>query len=241
LIEAMSSMASDVEAWEAAYARFETPAAEVRKFRRRFQWLGADRWPKDAEILELFCGRGGAVIALEQLGFKRLRGVDRSPRLVGQYRGRGRLVVADCRTLPIRACSHDIAIVQGGLHHLEALPVDLEHVLQEVQRVLRPGGLFVVVEPWPTRFLHLVHQIGCSRVGRRIWAKLDALAAMIEHEGETYQRWLGASVSISRILQTYFEPLSEEHRWGKLFFVGRNRAVVPGHPAASALPEAGES
>ncbi|MGH9741336.1 MAG: hypothetical protein ACRD51_03190, partial [Candidatus Acidiferrum sp.] len=62
--------------WEAAYLRFETPQEEVQKFLNRLTRLGAAEWPRDAEIVELFCGRGSGLLALARLGFTHLEGVD---------------------------------------------------------------------------------------------------------------------------------------------------------------------
>jgi ubiquinone/menaquinone biosynthesis C-methylase UbiE len=222
-VRTIQSVTPDTETWEAAYVRFETPHEEIRKFMRRLRQLGADEWPRQARILELFCGRGNGLVALERLGFTHTHGVDLSPRLVGMYRGSARCVVGDCRALPVQAASQDVAVVQGGLHHLPVLPDDLERVIAEVQRVLKPSGLFVVVEPWRTPFLDLVHRVGCSAVGRRVWGKMDALATMIEHEAETYQRWLGEPDVISKVLHQCFEPSFIQKGWGKLLFVGRRR------------------
>jgi SAM-dependent methyltransferase len=216
------SLSFDVEPWEAAYLRFESPEEEIRKFTRRLRRLGADRWPRDAQILELFCGRGNGLAALELLGFRRIRGIDLSPRLIRMYRGRARSFVGDCRALPVRAASQDIALVQGGLHHLPNLPHDLERVVAEVHRILKPAGLFAVVEPWLTPFLQLVHR-GCMGPARRVSSKLDALATMIEHEGDTYRSWLGQPELVSSLLSAAFEPRIDERRWGKLLFLGRKR------------------
>src|SRR5438045_9525698 len=68
--------------WEAAYLRFETPAEEIRKFRRRLLRLGAGRWPRSAAVVELFCGRGNGRHALDSLGFTRVQGGDLAPRRV---------------------------------------------------------------------------------------------------------------------------------------------------------------
>jgi SAM-dependent methyltransferase len=212
----------DIQAWEAAYVRFESPAEEVRKVMRRLQQLGADGWPRDARVLDLFCGRGNGLVALERLGLTRLRGIDLSPRLVGLYRGGARCVVGDCRTLPFADGSHDVVIVQGGLHHLHALPGDLERVVAEVARVLAPRGLFVVVEPWLTPFLRFVHGVSHGPA-RRLSGRLDALATMIEHERETYEQWLGQPELVSSVLRRAFHAEREQHRWGKLLFVGRRR------------------
>jgi SAM-dependent methyltransferase len=217
---------SDTEEWEAAYVRFEKPHEEIAKSIRRIRRLrrlGADQWPRSAKILELFCGRGNGLLALGRLGFTHVHGVDLSPRLVGMRREDARCVVGDCRALPVQAESHDVVIVQGGLHHLPLFPDDLEQVVDDVRRVLKPGGLFVVVEPWRTPFLDFVHRVGCSALGRRVWGKMDALATMIEHEGETYQRWLREPELISALLCQRFDPSVYQTRWGKLFFVGRKR------------------
>src|SRR5258708_35962693 len=111
--------------WEAAYLRFETPEQEIQKFIARLTRLGAPQWPRDAEIVELFCGRGNGLIALDRLGFTRIEGVDLSPRLIAQFKGPAKCTVADCRKLPFADRSKDILIVQGGLHHLPPLPAHL--------------------------------------------------------------------------------------------------------------------
>ncbi|MGH9411526.1 MAG: class I SAM-dependent methyltransferase, partial [Vicinamibacterales bacterium] len=211
------------DAWEAAYVRFQTPEQEVRKFVRRLRALGARRWSSDARILDLFCGRGGGMAALTNFGFGRVCGIDLSPRLLRLHQGASDRVAGDCRALPFARASFDIAIVQGGLHHLAALPADLERVLEEVERVLEPGGLFVAVEPWRTPFLDLVHAVAGRRPAQYASRKLDALATMIELEGDVYRRWLDAPEAISALLTARFEPELRETRWGKLLFAGRTR------------------
>lgn len=217
----MSEVPAAVEAWEAAYLRFETPEQEIRKFTRRLERLGAAAWPRDARIVEIFCGRGNGLKALERLGFTNLQGVDLSPRLIGHYRGRGRCCAGDCRAMPLRSSSCDIAIVQGGLHHLPDLAGDLPRVVGEVQRVLKPGGLFVVVEPWLTPFLRIVHAV-CASPARRLSGRLDALATMIDYEGDTYRGWLANPTDILSRLTGAFEPRVRREAWGKLLFVGGN-------------------
>ena len=211
------------DAWEAAYLRFETPEQEVAKFRARLQRLGAGGWPREWLILDLFCGRGSGSEALRRMGFERIYGVDMSERLLQEHRDRRSTAVGDCARLPIATGIADVAIVQGGLHHLPRIPDDLARTLEEVRRALRPGGLFVMVEPWRTPFLDAVHLLSRSRIMRRFWGKMDALATMIEHERVTYEQWLSAPEAILTSIARSFRVVRREERWGKLYLVGLPR------------------
>jgi ubiquinone/menaquinone biosynthesis C-methylase UbiE len=216
---------SPPDPWEAAYLRFETPAQEVKKFVKRLQRLGAAEWPRDSEIVELFCGRGNGLHALESLGFQRIEGVDLSPRLLEQYRGAAHCHAGDCRQLPFSDRSKDGVIVQGGLHHLLALPEDLDQALLQMQRVLRKNGTVLLVEPWLTPFLSCAH-FACRRpLARRLSDKVDALATMIEYERRTYEQWLAQPYLILGTVLKYFVPVRQEIGWGKWSFVGHPRGA----------------
>lgn len=214
---------SSVNAWEAAYLRFESPEHEVRKFLRRLRMLGADRWPREAQIVELFSGRGNGLRALERLGFRNLEGMDLSPRLVSEYRGLAKCHVGDCRALPFPHQTKDVVVVQGGLHHLLKLPDDLDRVLSEMRRILRPSGQVVIIEPWLTPFLRLVHAVCDFPFARSCSNKLDALATMIEHERDTYEQWLRQPEIISQLARKYFHPQRDSTSLGKWCFVGTPR------------------
>lgn len=192
------------EAWEAAYARFETPEQEVRKFIKRLKKLGIDSCPRTAEVLELFCGRGNGLIALNKLGFTRLAGIDSSASLLAGYSGPAECYIDDCRQLPFANCSKDLVIVQGGLHHLLVFPEDVELTLAEIHRVVRQDGLVVVVEPWLTSFLSFVHRLCRSNIARRLSQRIQALATMIYHERRTYEQWLSHPQEILSLLSKYF-------------------------------------
>ena len=210
--------------WEQAYLRFETPAEEIRKFMGRLVELGASEWPRGAQIVELFCGRGNGLRALERLGFTDVEGVDLSAHLLAEYTGKARCFVGDCRRLQFDTRSKDIIIVQGGLHHLPTLPEDLERTLNEIHRVLRERGLVVIVEPWLTPFLFFVHAVSRVRLARMISKKIDAFETMFILERPTYEAWLGQPQEIRRVLDRLFEPVTAKTSWGKLRYVGRRRS-----------------
>ncbi|MGB7347162.1 MAG: class I SAM-dependent methyltransferase [Pirellulaceae bacterium] len=212
--------------WEAAYQRFETPEEEIAKFTRRLKRFGFESLPKDARINEIFCGRGGGLIALERLGFTNVEGTDLSDTLLAQYRGSGTLHLADCLEMPFGDNSYDIVIVQGGLHHLPKIPTDLDQCLSEVNRILKPSGTFYVIEPWRTPFLTFVHFVTDQPIVRKIYAKGDALAAMTERERVTYEQWLDHPVEVTEAFDRHFEAKKRQASWGKLAYAGIPKDVV---------------
>ena len=211
------------ETWEQAYARFETPEQEVQKFLRRLDWFGAIHWPRDAVVAELFCGRGNGLVALSRLGFTNLCGIDLSADLLGQYKGDAQTYVCDARDLSLEPRSCDIVIVQGGLHHLPSLPSDLDKSLAEAARVLGPDGKLVLVEPWDTPFLRLVHAASGHAMLRRLSNKLDAFHVLCENERQTYDNWLSRPSEILEVIERYFDTQRQQAAWGKLFYMGTPR------------------
>jgi len=220
---ALNNPPATVDPWEAAYARFETPAQEIQKFISRLKELRAPAWPKDAAIVELFCGRGNGLHALQQLGFSRIQGVDLSPRLLAQYTGTAQCIVADCRKLPFADHCKDVVIVQGGLHHLPTLPADLDQTFSEIRRILKQNGRVMFVEPWSTPFLNLVHAVCENPLARKYSVKLDALATMIHYERRTYEQWLTQPQLVLGLAEKHFASTRQSFRWGKWRFLGTPR------------------
>jgi ubiquinone/menaquinone biosynthesis C-methylase UbiE len=206
--------------WEDAYKRFESETEEIKKFQKRLNFLGAKNWKRDATVVDLFCGSGRNLACLERMGFKNLHGVDLSPRLLNLYTGKAKLYVGDATRLNFPDDWADIVIVQGGLHHLPLLPNDLAKCLDQIQRVLKPGGILIIVEPWLTPFLVFAHWCCRQRPLRVFSSKLDALAVMVEEEKETYFAWLSIPKIITNELSNRFEKLIEIKRLGKIYFVG---------------------
>jgi ubiquinone/menaquinone biosynthesis C-methylase UbiE len=206
--------------WEEAYQRFETPAEERRKFVRRLRRLGAHRWNRASKILEICSGRGNGVIAWRRLGFQNVVGVDLSLALVERSACRERELVGDARCLPIGTSSQDVAVVQGGLHHLRSLD-DVRAALREMRRVLRPDGRAIIIEPWATPFLRAVHLVAERPVMRALSRRLDAFAAMTDEERPTYEAWLARPETILAAVTAEFEAMVIRRRLGKLVFLGR--------------------
>jgi len=206
--------------WEAAYKRFETPEQEIEKFIGRLKRFEFESLSRESRIVEIFCGRGNGLVALERMGFRNLEGVDLSDSLLEEYRGSAQLHLADCLDLPLDAGVYDAVIVQGGLHHLPKIPDDLDRSLACVRRILKPDGKFYVIEPWKTPFLVFAHAVTELTVMRKLYAKGDALAIMTERERVTYEQWLGMPAVIREAFDRHFEMESWKTTWGKLAAVG---------------------
>ncbi|QDV46959.1 Demethylmenaquinone methyltransferase [Stieleria neptunia] len=202
--------------WEAAYKRFETPEQEIAKFIKRLRRFGFETLNRDSRIVEIFCGRGNGLVALQRMGFRNLEGVDLSDSLLEEYRGPAQLHLADCLDLPLESDRYDVVIVQGGLHHLPDMPTDLDRSLAGVHRILKPSGKFYVIEPWKTPFLVFAHAVTELSLMRKLYAKGDALAIMTERERVTYEQWLGMPDVIRETFQRHFEIESWKTTWGKL-------------------------
>jgi ubiquinone/menaquinone biosynthesis C-methylase UbiE len=206
--------------WEDAYNQFESKAEEISKFEKRLNFLGAHGWNRDSTVVDLFCGSGRNLTCLEEMGFSNIHGVDLSPRLLNRYSGSAKLYVGDATDLHFPDEWADIVIVQGGLHHLPKLPDDLKKCFDQIHRVLKPNGLFVMVEPWMTPFLAFAHWCCQIKLLRKLYPKLDSLAIMIEEEKETYFNWLSIPTSIEKEIHKTFKIIISYKQVGKLLLVG---------------------
>lgn len=114
---------------------------------------------KHAErVLEVGCGWGEFAARLRDELHAEVTAVDISPRMVELARERGLDArVADVRELPFRDGEFDCVVANWMLYHV----ADLDRALEEVARVLRPGGRLVATT---TSHEHLAEL--WSRVGR---------------------------------------------------------------------------
>jgi methionine biosynthesis protein MetW len=98
-------------------------------------------------VLDVGCGRGEFSLGLARmLGLSGIQGVDGSGQAVAEARARGipaSVVDLNHDPLPFEAASMDLVLMLETLEHLE----DVEHCLDEIRRVLAPGGSLVVTTP----------------------------------------------------------------------------------------------
>ncbi|HLG98874.1 MAG TPA: bifunctional demethylmenaquinone methyltransferase/2-methoxy-6-polyprenyl-1,4-benzoquinol methylase UbiE [Bryobacteraceae bacterium] len=100
-------------------------------------------------VLDVACGTGDLMLALETRGPARILGSDFChPMLIaagakaGARRSRARLFEADALQLPIASASLDLATIAFGFRNL----ANYESGLRELFRVLKPGGVLAILE-----------------------------------------------------------------------------------------------
>ncbi len=106
---------------------------------------------RDACILDLCCGQGRHVLEIARQGYRNVHGLDRSHYLITRARNMARkeelpvvLKEGDARKLPFPADRFDVATILGNsFGYFESRQDDIQ-VLEEIRRVLKPGGRLLV-------------------------------------------------------------------------------------------------
>jgi SAM-dependent methyltransferase len=124
--------------WQAEF----TEGADV-EYAEQILPLAARHLAGARRVLDLGCGEGQIARLVAAAGARRVVGVDASTAQLAEARRRGggvAYVQAAATRLPLSAGGFDAVVACLVLEHLEAL----DDALDEVARVLRPGGRFVL-------------------------------------------------------------------------------------------------
>jgi ubiquinone/menaquinone biosynthesis C-methylase UbiE len=131
--------------------------------------------PTDARILEVGCGRGIALPALDRLcSPRRLVGLDIDAALLveaaenlREHGTEAELCCGDVRQMPFADGAFDVIVDFGTLYHIARSQIALD----EIARVLAPGGTFV----YETKASQLLsHPVRSRGLRHRRWAMLWA-------------------------------------------------------------------
>jgi SAM-dependent methyltransferase len=111
-------------------------------------------------VLEVGCGQGVLAERIQHELGAEIVAVDQSEHMVGLTRGRGvDARVADVQELPFGDGEFDCAVAAWMLYHVP----DLDKALEELARVLRPGGRLVAVTNGPEHLGELAALLGGGR------------------------------------------------------------------------------
>jgi SAM-dependent methyltransferase len=135
-----------------------------------------------ARVLEAMCGSGFTTGALLRRG-ARVTGLDISEKMIDSFAQRWPQCENVCGSITrsgFPSASFDAVVIVGGLHHMHP---DVDPAVDEIHRILKPGGAFCFLEP---------HVGSLPDVFRRFWYKRDAMfsdneaAVDIEHLKRKY-------------------------------------------------------
>lgn len=135
-----------------------------QKYRRRFLYnplfSGIDF--KGKRVLEAMCGAGSTTEYLISRGAK-VVALDISPKAIEILKSRWpeiKTVTSSIINSKLDSESFDYIIIDGGLHHIHP---NVNEGIEEVKRLLRPGGLFFFLEPHSDSFFDKIRKIWYSK------------------------------------------------------------------------------
>jgi SAM-dependent methyltransferase len=187
--------------FDALHQRFKR---EVARDDPRLLGIVDNLWPLPGRhILDLGCGKGRFSRALGELGAQ-VVGLDISAAMLAEAIDLDR-VRASARRLPFGPASFDGVVAVEVFEHLAPRAVD--QVCDEVRRVLRPGGTFVIVD-----------KNLCSWNAQRPWLPSVAVKWIDErrglwmygHGGPVRERWFGPR-ALARRLGRWFPVVRMWH------------------------------
>jgi SAM-dependent methyltransferase len=118
-----------------------------------------------SNVLDAMCGSGQLAGYLEAKG-ARVTGIDISSEVIELFKAKLPQTPAIERSILATGLdegSFDAVIVVGGLHHVHP---DVDRAVDEIHRILKPGGYFCFAEP---------HVGSMPNAARRLWYWLDPL------------------------------------------------------------------
>jgi ubiquinone/menaquinone biosynthesis C-methylase UbiE len=148
--------------------------AELERHRYTTEWhiphvIDFERW-RDRDVLEVGCGLGTDAVNFARHG-ARYTGLDLTEASIELVRRRftlegmsADLRTADAENLPFPDESFDLVYSHGVLHHTP----DTQHAINEAHRVLRPGGVAMVMLYHKNSFNYRVNIMTFRRLGVRL-------------------------------------------------------------------------
>lgn len=177
--------------------------------RRRLGRLGIIGLGLDGRWLDLGAGDGNLVTTLTEMGVGNVVAVEYQLALIDRQRSTAPTVCGSAVAVPLDSGSFDVVIVMDVLHHLTT--DDLGPALDEVHRVLRPGGALLVCEPAQTLVRRLLSLALMSPLSNLTAFSRDK-RTMVEAEADTLYPWLERERSFASAATQHGFDVEMSHR-----------------------------
>lgn len=143
-------------------------------------------------VLDLACGTGRYMRIVEQAGAARVIGVDNSAAMLEGNAQRGR-VLGSMSAVPLASESVDVVVCGLAVGHFP----DLSAVLNEIGRVLKPGGAALISD---------VHPFAAHSGGQRTFTGTDRRTYAVEHYVHWYEDYVHAARDARLRIDAAAEP-----------------------------------
>ena len=154
-------------------------------------------------VIDLCCGTGDLSRILSEKG-ARVASLDFSMNMLlkGRERGaiQGDILQADASRMPLRDESFSAATIAFGIRNIP----DLDHFIQEVFRVLRPGGYFVILELVRPKdpFIRFFYNIYLERLLPLVGGMVSGQFSAYHYLAKTINTFLSPE-ELQRLLEQY--------------------------------------
>ncbi|MBF0624679.1 MAG: class I SAM-dependent methyltransferase [Magnetococcales bacterium] len=156
---------------------------------------GLTRLSREAELLDCGCAVGHFMGLLARHGFRRVQGLDAAPDMAARARAATGLPVVAADALEMGRhfppASLDALTAMNLQHHL-GREQEWEAFLRECARLLRPGGMLFVREPWMTPAMGLLWWMSRRPLFFRVGLLRGRLQSLVEERellGYFLQQW----------------------------------------------------
>jgi ubiquinone/menaquinone biosynthesis C-methylase UbiE len=208
----MVELTKNEKEWESAFNTLEKRVFSADLVKGYDFWEDLEKHVNiESKILDYGCGKGYSVKHLLKKGYKNTYGTDPSQvflnDLIQEY---SNFKLMDSSRIPFPDSDFDVVFCSGVLHHISW--DDLINVMNEVNRVLKCGGVFIYAEPRLTIMRRLGHLIVFSPVNivsKGVKILKDCLIA----EWPTYYPWLEKEPEFFEVLtRTNFRQLNRREK-----------------------------
>ena len=171
-----------IEDWEEAYLEWQKNE-NLDKLKESVK-----KWdiPKNDLVLDLCCGSGKCVNLLKREGYNNVFGLDLSKNLLSHNENLMRVLISNALVTPFKENTFDVVLMHKALHHF----TNYDGILEEVRRILKPGGIFCFIEPEKTLLRLISHYLLFFTPIGYLTRNLRFLRKAVKEEKETYYLWL---------------------------------------------------
>ena len=123
------------------------------------------RYSKDSVVLDLGCGPGNHSFEMAKYA-KKVFGIDSSKRMLDYAKSKYpgiHFIYADATDIPLENGSIDIVFSAGLFEYVK----NKENLMREILRVLKPGGISIILAPNKYSFPRFLFAIGCAVIGKK--------------------------------------------------------------------------